>query len=233
MKNIVLTTLFAGCFAISSAAAEECAFKAGTFDFGAKLAAGMSFAKADNKTLNTKKSSALCGIAFAMRYNVTDCFGIGGELFADSFRYQKSGTIKLTTPEQLEKLTGSKINNIESVENKTTHKVKGRFGALITFSYAPLENMSFLFGVGIVRNRDLKLTQKTSIQPNSGKTVTLNKDQKQKMKIAPIFKLGADYHFNKNWSLGVEGTYSQAKFKDAEDLKFRNATIAATVKYTF
>jgi len=211
MKNIVLTTLFAGCFAVSSAVAEGGAFKAGTFDFGAKLAAGMSFGKfkEDDSDISIKKNAGLFGIALTTRYNVTDCFGIGGELFGDFAKFKK---------------TFANNNNAY----KLTFELKNRSGFLFTLYYSPTESMSFLFGVGVVKNGKLKITEETS-----NGTTTVSKSGEETLKIAPIFKLGADYHFNKNWSLGVEGTYSQAKFKDAEDLKFRNATIAATVKYTF
>jgi len=239
MKNIVLTTLFAGCFAISSASAGDGAFKAGTFDFGAKLAVGASKGTVDDDGDKMKKTSPLIGIGFTTRYNVTDSFGIGGELFFDSFNYKNSmsNEIDLEGLKSLLKANGKNRevteNDLQTLKTRIDGKVKGRLGALITFSYSPLENMSFLFGMGVVKNRNMKCTAQISGKYKDGTEEKLSGSSSYKIKVAPIFKLGADYHYNKNLSFGLEGTYSKAKFDKMKDMKLINATIALTVKYTF
>ena len=206
MKKIVLTTLFAGCFVASSVMAEGAAFTAGTFDFGVKVAAGAARSSIKDSGFK-KKTSGLLGLSLCTKYNVSDNFGLGLELFYNAMKYKRSITVDVN---------GGKGNH----EVKTT----GLYGALLTLHFSPSENWSFLLGAGI--NKRSQLDFKT--YGVDGKLVEFSKE---KAKISPMIKIGAAYHMNKNLALGIEASSSHQKFDD--DIKIRTYTIAATLAYTF
>ena len=107
MKNILFTTLFAGCFAVSSVFADEAASKSGCMTVNAKVSTGVAFAgNVKNKYItygtsgkfdgaavsnkeatskNTKKkSSAFIGVTLGTKYNFNDQFALGGDIFYDA-----------------------------------------------------------------------------------------------------------------------------------------------------
>jgi len=247
MKNIVLTTLFAGCFVVSSVMADEA--KSG-FDFGAKVRAGVAFAskvKAEEVTTkdssgsdlvvgvaygtsgsdanhnasaekNTKKkSSAFIGVVLGTKYNFNNMFALGGEIFYDAMNVK------------------FELKEGKSGMNDTA-KIRGRYGIMATFAFTPLDNMSFDFGIGIAKTTKIKdlhvysdLTTEEAIKELNG--------IKFKNKIGLMLKAGANYIFNQNLSLGLDLTMQKVKAKDKKYkvVKFKSNlyTIGASLNYTF
>ena len=203
MKNIVLTTLFAGCFAVSSVFADDAASKSGCMTFNAKVSTGVAFAgkvKPQYVTYGTaakmvgtvptcnnqatkkntkKKSSAFIGITLGTKYNFNDQFALGADIFYDAMN------VKFQLKDK-----------VAGLEN--TAKIRGAYGLMATFAYKPFNNFSLELGAGIAKTskiKDLYMAFKSLTEPRVKSATNANKF---KNKFGFVAKIGVNYIFNDN-----------------------------------
>lgn len=255
MKNILFTTLFAGCFAVSSVFADDAASsKSGCMTVDAKVSTGVAFAgnvknreitygtsgKYDNDrhatisnkeatSKNTKKkSSAFIGITLGTKYNFNDQFALGGDIFYDAMN------VKLQLKRGVAELADES-------------KIRGSYGLMAVFAYTPLSNLSFDLGAGIARATKIKdlfiwfdslgRTENNVKEANSFKF---------RNRIGFVAKASVNYVFNYNLALGIDLKMQKVKAKNKKGsiagteiakgiakFKCNLYTIGATLTYTF
>ena len=258
MKNILFTTLFAGCFAVSSVFADDAASsKSGCMTVNAKVSTGVAFAgnvknkyitygtsgKYDDTTRtatanagatskNTKKkSSAFIGVTLGTKYNFNDQFALGGDIFYDAMN------VKL----QLKK-------GVEGLADES--KIRGAYGLMAVFAYTPLSNLSFDLGAGIAKTtkiKDLHMYDADVMAANNKDLTDALNSVKFRNKIGFVAKASVNYVFNDNLALGIDLKMQKVKAKNKKlyvdrvaDLakgvakfKCNLYTIGATLTYTF
>lgn len=255
MKNILFTTLFAGCFAVSSVFADDAASsKSGCMTVNAKVSTGVAFAgKVKNKLItygtsgkfddaavsnkeatskNTKKkSSAFIGVTLGTKYNFNDQFALGGDIFYDAMN------VKL----QLKK-------GVEGLADES--KIRGAYGLMAVFAYTPLSNLSFDLGAGIAKTtkiKDLHMYDADVMAANNKDLTDALNSVKFRNKIGFVAKTSVNYVFNDNLALGIDLKMQKVKAKNKKlyvdrvaDLakgiakfKCNLYTIGATLTYTF
>jgi len=262
MKNIVLTTLFAGCFVASSVMADEA--KSG-FDFTAKVRTGVAFAgKAKTKGISATNSSN-------KTYNFDVTYGTSGTVTQDAGGAAPTLKPNASAHDNSKKkssafigiVLGTKYNfnnmfalggevfydamNVKfqlkkGVENLSdTAKIRGRYGIMATFAVTPLDNFSFDLGIGIAKTTKIKDLH-VYVAPQDGADLTAEQlnavnSEKFKNKVGLILKAGANYVFNQNLSLGLDFTMQKvkARAKDSKAIQFKSNlyTIGASLNYTF
>ena len=256
MKNILFTTLFAGCFAVSSVFADDAASsKSGCMTVNAKVSTGVAFAgnvknkyitygtsakydyatpaatsNAEATSKNTKKkSSAFIGITLGTKYNFNDQFALGGDIFYDAMN------VKL----QLKK-------GVEGLADES--KIRGAYGLMAVFAYTPLSNLSFDLGAGIAKTtkiKDLCLLSE-DLDDTSDTEVNEANSFKFKNKFGFVAKASVNYVFNDNLALGIDFKMQKVKAKSKKGslagneivkgfakFKCNLYTIGATLTYTF
>ena len=252
MKNILFTTLFAGCFAVSSVFADEAASsKSGCMTVNAKVSTGVAFAgNVKNKEItygtsakfedgeatsnkeatskNTKKkSSAFIGVTLGTKYNFNDQFALGGDIFYDAMN------VKL----QLKK-------GVEGLADES--KIRGAYGFMAVFAYTPLSNLSFDLGAGIAKTTKIKDLCLLSEDLDGDTEVNEANSFKFRNKFGFVAKASVNYVFNDNLSLGIDLKIQKVKAKSKKGplagnelakgnskFKCNLYTIGATLTYTF
>ena len=253
MKNILFTTLFAGCFAVSSVFADEAASsKSGCMTVNAKVSTGVAFAgKVKNKYVtygtsgkfdgaavpnkeatskNTKKkSSAFIGVTLGTKYNFNDQFALGGDIFYDAMN------VKLQLKD------GEK-----GLDDRA--KIRGAYGLMAVFAYKPLSSLSFELGAGIAKTTKIKNLHMYDIDTGDIKPeVDAVNSVKFKNKFGFVAKASVNYVFNDNLALGIDFKMQKVKAKNKKlhvdnvyevakgtaKFKCNLYTIGATLTYTF
>lgn len=252
MKNILFTTLFAGCFAVSSVFADDAASsKSGCMTVNAKVSTGVAFAgNVKNKYItygtsakfdgvavsnkeatskNTKKkSSAFIGVTLGTKYNFNDQFALGGDIFYDAMN------VKL----QLKK-------GVEGLADES--KIRGAYGLMAVFAYTPLSNLSFDLGAGIAKTTKIKdLCILSGWLDDDDTEVKEVNSFKFRNKIGFAAKASVNYVFNDNLALGIDFKMQKVKAKNKKGSVARSEvkkgiakfkcnlyTIGATLTYTF
>ena len=255
MKNILFTTLFAGCFAVSSVFADDAASsKSGCMTVDAKVSTGVAFAgnvknreitygtsgKYDNDrhaaisnkeatSKNTKKkSSAFIGITLGTKYNFNDQFALGGDIFYDAMN------VKLQLKRGVAELADES-------------KIRGSYGLMAVFAYTPLSNLSFDLGAGIARAtkiKDLFICDISERTTEDG--VASRHSVKFRNKVGFVAEASVNYVFNDSLALGIDFKMQKVKAKNKKfgndvyeaekgEAKFKCNlyTIGATLTYTF
>ena len=253
MKNILFTTLFAGCFAVSSVFADDAASsKSGCMTVNAKVSTGVAFAgnvknkyitygtsakyEAGNATSNAgatskntkKKSSAFIGITLGTKYNFNDQFALGGDIFYDAMN------VKLRLKKGVEGLADES-------------KIRGAYGLMAIFAYTPLSNLSFDLGAGIAKTTKIKdLHMHFGNLNNDDTEVNEANSFKFRNKFGFVAKASVNYVFNDNLALGIDLKMQKVKAKSKKGslagneiakgvakFKCNLYTIGATLTYTF
>ena len=252
MKNIVLTTLFAGCFVASSVMADEA--KSG-FDFSAKVRTGVAFAgKAKTKGTTLKKDNKT--------YDFDVTYGTSGKVEETTLKSNKSAhnNTKKKSSAFIGIALGTKYNfnnmfalggevfydamnvkfQLKEKEDglNNTAKIRGRYGIMATFTVTPLDNFSFDLGIGIAKTTKIKDLHVCDTSKSTSKEgIEIAASYKFKNKVGLILKAGANYVFNQNLSLGLDVTMqkvkAQAKHLKAVQFKSNLYTIGASLNYTF
>jgi len=263
MKNVVLTTLSAGCFALSSAVAQDNCKNCG-FKFTAKASAGVAFAGKVKAKDIYHDTDTVTGVTYGTsgKYDSLTKEAVSNKS-ADKNTKKKSSAfigVNLGTKYYFNDLIslGGEVfydamnvkfqlkDKVEGLDN--TAKIRGRYGMMVVLGWNPMEKMSVDFGIGIAKTTKIKdLHVKCVYKTDKENDIRLINNIKFKNSFGLALKLGSSYAFNDNLSLGLDLTMQKVKAKNKKAridngflsvgklAKFKCSlyTIGATLTYTF
>jgi len=261
MKNIVLTTLFAGCFAVSAAVAGDSCKNCG-IKFTAKATTGIAFAGKVKTSGLTHNGEEITCVTYGTSGGMKDGVATPNKSANKNTKKKSSAFIGVNLGmkygfNDMISLGGEifydamnvKFQLKENVKGlDDTAKIRGRYGMMVVLGWTPMEKMSFDFGIGIAKTTKIKDLHVVDPQDPDEDDIKDTNNVKFKNSFGLILKAGANYAFNENLSLGLDVTMQKVKAKNkrytdinkktysaGELAKFKCNlyTIGATLTYTF